>query len=1648
MTPLVVKPHIMALLLWGLPLIASTPTCTGSDVCSDSGLSTARGVDAAELDDSTSLLQVFQQVDEKEQPHSKGGSPASRMSMMEQGVDFESLLDETTSCVYYEPLDLMRGYSFWRLFGYAEPRKVCKAHNHLVPGMLKGHKLGLVEVSDSLGMDPNIIPVLVPITFVGILLLIILNMMISITLSKPPEKDPVPGKVRRPEAESWKRGIFAWLYCDFVTEWVCRWGNISGAEATRIHASDLGKLGDAEDECEQCYQRIERIWEAEVAEAGVERASLIKVLLRYITWQRIAVLGIWTGLYEAFMYIGPPAAMSLLISNVEDIYLKRADGYAFDSYELLPATVLAIVLFAGMPLACSIANTLTALLAMRMSVRMCGGLSCLIYRKAQRLPTSSQIEASQDEAASLEAEKKLDGVVKREQAGAAASKKHINTADEPNIKDNNEIPQKFSLVQVVAKDANSMLVWFPVALMKMIITIPIICILFFLLFLKIGFTMFLCIALSGFMFWRMTKQGEGAAVECYGFLYWSDKRLRYMEEVFFNIRTIKACGWEHVSEEKVSEIRSIEVERLSAWFWNFAWLCGYLISFPKVMITTALWGYMLLNNKSQVLGIWTILPLLFTFQTAFLSTMQSLPIIINAFPSFLRLQAYMKLHEAPNGTPRNEEVPAHMEVWQKPKEEGMQIPISLPNPNCCVRVQGSFSWMRQGDPFLKDIDLIVPSGSSLAIIGKVGSGKTSLLMALLGELYPIGDARISIPTTVAYSNQVPYIMEGTLQTNVLSAQSFDAERYSQAIYASCLSPDLEILPGGDMVPIGSRGIVLSGGQKARVSMARAAYSDSTLKVLDDPFSALDARTSRHVLDNYIFGDFLKNSTRIVVSQPDKRNISRYDKVILLSEGKIACQGTPDEVIRTEEYRRLLNKEQAESLEKEETENQQMEKLEVKTMSQIRPADDAFKLREEEFQGRATWGDVWWLLGRGGFFNFGVLISGYLVCTVFNLLCGIVLQRWSTEQMDYESGTTDTISSGFSHLPAWLFWYSMQMGVFFLAYHHGIKFTCGKSSNVHSDLVYRLLHAPIDRFFDKTPVGRIMNRFTADNMQMDTEFMNEFVQVFVILFTDFIPILYIHVLMPIYFSLATIPVYIALFIVLKRYFNTMIPLRYLAQTSKSKTNEALIEVDGGITYVRAAQISDSKFFEFMERMDDQLRATVGTETFVKRWVIVRIFLLVSFYTTTMVLLAIWVPDLMEYGALGFCLSNLLLVSMSVESDIESATKAQYQFIYMNRLHEYSKIGQEKPAIVDGDQRYTNFAATIKQQALGDLEMTYDSQTSALKIGRKTRQGQLDLVLVQKPDSNVFVAPRGKRLSDLDPSNATLAQAENWHQISSVNGVWKDAKKMAEEFCTCRQDEHGKILDKKILVESGWLAEGARVSIEGLCAGYGDIPRMVLKDVTLEVAPCSNVGFVGATGCGKSTLLLCMLRIIERRGGCISINNIDIADIGLQTLRTTVGLVPQDPVIMNATVRNNIDPFQWYDDSQLWPALRMVGLEETVKNMKGELNYQLAGEAADLSFGQRQLFCLARLIVRQPPLILLDEATSALDPKTQEIVQKAVETEFPASTLMVIAHRLETIMGFDKIVVMDKGRIAEQGSVKDLKDVKGGLFAKMLAAKQTW
>jgi len=273
------------------------------------------------------------------------------------------------------------------------------------------------------------------------------------------------------------------------------------------------------------------------------------------------------------------------------------------------------------------------------------------------------------------------------------------------------------------------------------------------------------------------------------------------------------------------------------------------------------------------------------------------------------------------------------------------------------------------------------------------------------------------------------------------------------------------------------------------------------------------------------------------------------------------------------------------------------------------------------------------------------------------------------------------------------------------------------------------------------------------------------------------------------------------------------------------------------------------------------------------------------------------------------------------------------------------------------------------------------------------------------------------------------------IVGVNSA-RTAEAMAAELCD----------PPEVVFLDLWSArygEGMSVTLQELSAGYCN-EKSVLHNINVDIQPRAKVGFVGTTGCGKSTALLCCLRILEPRSGRIHIGDIDARNLGLKTLRSIVGLVPQDPTVFQGTVRYNVDPFGQFPDSCVRSALEAVQFMQFVQ--EGGLDTEITRDGANLSFGQKQLLSLARMVIKQPPVLLLDECTSALDPSTQEAVQRTLMTQFPMTTIIAVAHRVETILDFDHIVAFSCGSVVESGGVEDLLKIERGVFAGLVKASQ--
>ncbi|KFM80795.1 ATP-binding cassette sub-family C member 9, partial [Stegodyphus mimosarum] len=256
------------------------------------------------------------------------------------------------------------------------------------------------------------------------------------------------------------------------------------------------------------------------------------------------------------------------------------------------------------------------------------------------------------------------------------------------------------------------------------------------------------------------------------------------------------------------------------------------------------------------------------------------------------------------------------------------------------------------------------------------------------------------------------------------------------------------------------------------------------------------------------------------------------------------------------------------------------------------------------------------------------------------------------------------------------------------------------------------------------------------------------------------------------------------------------------------------------------------------------------------------------------------------------------------------------------------------------------------------------------------------------------------------------------------------------------ENGAVKDLSGL-HAKWPSKGA-ISFQNVTMKYDANSDPVLKNITLTIKPGEKVGICGRTGSGKSSLIMALFRMVNISGGKIEIDGIDIMKVPLETLRSRLSIIPQEAIIFSGTVRENLDPGKEYSDEELWQVLEAAQLKHIIAALPGGLDAQVSDEGSNMSTGQHQLFCLARALIRKSKILVMDEATSSLDPETDSILQNVVALYYRDCTVISIAHRVQSILDFDKVVVLDAGRITEVGSPKELQEMKGSIFASLIKA----
>ncbi|KAG5417560.1 hypothetical protein I9W82_005196 [Candida metapsilosis] len=901
---------------------------------------------------------------------------------------------------------------------------------------------------------------------------------------------------------------------------------------------------------------------------------------------------------------------------------------------------------------------------------------------------------------------------------------------------------------------------------------------------------------------------------------------------------------------------------------------------------------------------------------------------------------------------------------------------------------------------LKDINFLAKKGKLTCVVGKVGSGKSTLLNAILGDI-PIrgGDfsdnegasqSNVEAYGSIAYCPQSPWILNGTVKENILFGHKYDSEFYRKTIIACELVSDFKTLPDGDKTNVGEKGISLSGGQKARISLARAVYARADIYLLDDVLAAVDAHVGKALIKQVLASDgIIGNRTKILATN-SVPVLHDADDIYLLSKGSVIEHGKYEDVMaRKGDLASLINefgrqgsddtREVTPESEQQGNDLKELEDAEIKhnvretiedelVHNDLRRAsivsfdhvyaDDEVEGEDNDIPGNSS-GRKTDIEEEGkqkgtvplktflryvkesnvGYFS--VFLISSVGVMLLNVVETYILKDWSNINKEHDSTVRPVFFLGlyfavgalggaltyFRYFIFWSFCIIRAAGYF------------------HDTMAKSILRSPMS-FFDTTPVGRVLNRFTQDvsNLDMTLPFtLISFLQ------------LILKAIITLTVVVASLPSMLVVILVLAviynyyraRYIPTSRELKRLQSVVNSPVLSVIQESLNGVETITAFHQKE-RFIHKCKKFIDQRTLVNIVNVDVMRWLSMRLQSISAVILLAASVLSVYsltgshplVPAMV-----GFVLTYVITVPSILTSLINSWSSVQVSGVALERIIEYCDLPSEAPLIIE---------------------------------------------------------------------------------------------------------------DKR--PEDSWPAHGV-VKFNNYSTRYRENLDPVLKDIEFTIESRQKVGVVGRTGAGKSSLTLALFRIIEATGGNIEIDGINISEIGLYDLRHHLTIIPQDAHTFKASVRENLDPFEEYTDERLWKVLELAHLKEHVEKMETDpteeekqksknpdelpkkrgLDAQIENGGSNLSAGQKQLLCLARALLNETSKILvLDEATAAVDFQTDKIIQETIREQFKDKTIITIAHRIDTIMDSDKILVLDQGKVAEFDAPQTLLKDENSIF----------
>ncbi len=981
-----------------------------------------------------------------------------------------------------------------------------------------------------------------------------------------------------------------------------------------------------------------------------------------------------------------------------------------------------------------------------------------------------------------------------------------------------------------------------------------------------------------------------------------DIRMKYCNELLNCMKVLKLYNWETKLGERVNQSRDVEMKYQSKYLY-FLMITIFLNWGTRnylaiaIVVTMAVAGNTLTPGDVfaglAVIGILNM-------------SLRLIPDIINnvlqMMISMKRIQDFLV---APEIVSYNSKEKAHLKPYAS-----------------VVIKDTSFSYERQLNNqqqiqlALQNLNLEINKGELVAVVGRVASGKSTLLQALINNMTMIKESDSSymvVSGSVSYVSQESWIQNTTIKNNILFGSDFDENKYHEVIEVSALRPDLDILPGGDLTEIGEKGINLSGGQKSRVSIARAAYADTDIVLLDDPLSAVDAHVGREIFNKCI-RRYMSGKTRILVTN-GQQFLPYVDRIIVMDKGQIVEQGTYQELTGDDSFFirhiQVSLKVDIQDQQKDESERSTIEAKEIKL--DLKPT----VVSEDRAVGKISWEVYKTYIKYSGGWLIALIAIFFMFCWMADrIYADIFLSSWTDASADEQNDRKAYFITLFTVL-------SFSVNLFILARllvttSSGIK----AARTLFTKQIAALLDAPVNKFYDITPSGRILNRLSKDQSMIDGQIIlssNAFIgQIFTVLSV----IIVAAYVVPYVLIIVPVAMYLS-FKIQRFYLSSSRELMRIESISRSPIVQHFSETISGAETIRAFNYQ-MRFLERNVNLVDKNISFYFDLQATNAWLSISLELVSNMILFTSCLVIVATRGSISTGLIGLALSY----AVSLPDNI-------YWLIYLSAV----------------------------------LETT--------------------MVSVERTHALALTSPEAPRKSDKDT----------------------------------------------ILYQAGWPSEGA-IKFENYQMKYRDDTEMVLRGVDATIFPGEKIGIVGRTGSGKSSLCLSLFRIVEPYSGKIFIDGVDVTEIGLDILRQKLCVIPQDPVLFKGTVRYNLDPFEENADGEMIEILRILFPEEDPEQL---LDKEVQEGGSNFSVGQKQLICIARAIIRKSKIMFLDEATASVDYKTDELIQNTIRERFQGRTVLTIAHRINTILDYDRVLVMDNGRVAEFDTPKNLLKQQGIFYS---------